>query len=175
MTPSRLASLLLLAACSAPSTRIAEPPANEVPAESPGDHVSLASIRRTPCFGWCPAYEVTVYRDGTVDYTGTAYVKTTGHATRVMSPAELSELEQLFTSNGYMQLADKYTTMSETDMPSVTTSYRPRGGLEKSIDHYLGDGHAPPVLQTVEEGIDRILKIELWIGTDAERRALSHH
>jgi putative transposase len=31
-------------------------------------HELLASIKRTACFGSCPAYELRVYRDGTVEY-----------------------------------------------------------------------------------------------------------
>jgi len=132
-------------------------------------HELLASIERTTCYGWCPGYKVRVFRDGMVEYEGEAYVKTLGKATGHLSPEELETLDQLFRKSGYLGLDDSYDE-DATDMPTIYTSYSP-GGCKKSIRHYgLG---APKALDEIEHSIDRIIRIEQWIGTADERKKSS--
>jgi hypothetical protein len=139
-----------------------------------GAHELLASIERTACFGWCPIYKLTVYRDGSVEYDGEDFVKTKGKAEGHLAPEQLSALDELFQQRDYFGLHDEYNDYSVTDMPSVNTSYS-SGGKTKKIAHYLGDSHAPKELGEIEEGIDRIVKIEQWIGTEQERENLANH
>ena len=169
----RAALLVLVAACSAAPAKRTDPPSNTGGAIAP--HAPLATIARTACFGWCPVYKLTVYRDGTVEYEGEQYVKTQGKATGHLAPDRVAQLDQLFTSHGYLGLADKYEDYSVTDMPSVLTSYTPAGGATKTVSHYLGDGHAPKALGEVEDGIDKIVGVEQWIGTEDEREKLANH
>jgi hypothetical protein len=138
-----------------------------------GAHEPMATIERTECLGWCPVYKLTVYRDGAVEYEGERYVKTKGKATGSLGAGKLSALDALFQQHGYLALADKYTDYEVTDAPSVTTSYS-RDGHTKRIEHYLGDGKAPKELGEVEEGIDRIVGVEQWIGTEQEREKMAH-
>ena len=58
-----------------------------------------------------------------------------------------------------------------TDQPAATTSYHAGDGA-KTIRHYYGDTHAPQALRDVEDGIDRIVHTERWIGTRDERDKL---
>jgi hypothetical protein len=161
-----------LAACG--GSHPAPPPISNSGGTPGGGHEPLASIERTACFGWCPIYKLTVYRDGSIEYEGEDYVKIKGKATGRIGADQLSALDDLFQKNGYLALHDKYTDYSVTDMPSVNTSYS-SGGQTKRIEHYLGDEHAPKELGAVEEGIDRIVHVEQWIGTEDEREKLSRH
>lgn len=157
-----------LVACAA--CRVASPSNNgNAPA---GRHEPLATLERTACFGFCPIYKVTIFRDGVVEYEGERFVKTLGPATGRLSVRELAELRRLFQRNGYLQLASSFEKQDVTDLPSAFTSYSPRPGQTKTIRHYLGDRRAPESLTRVEEGIDRIVNIEQWIGTPEERQNL---
>jgi hypothetical protein len=109
-----------------------------------------------------------VYRDGVVDYAGEAFVKHKGAMTGHVGPDVIAAIDQLFHDAHYFELADAYTHEDATDSPTVTTSYRD-GGRVKTIPHYYGDMHAPEVLATVEDGLDRLVHVEQWIGTDKER------
>ena len=165
----RLARALVLVAAACGGT---PPPApisnNQHPTAAP--HEPMATIERTACFGWCPVYKVTVYRDGAVEYDGGNFVRTTGHATGTLKPDRLAALDELFRSHHYLDLRNSYDEYRMTDMPSVFTSYTPQGQTAKRVKHYLGDDSAPRDLTEVEDGIDRIIDIEQWIGTDDERR-----
>jgi Domain of unknown function (DUF6438) len=160
-------ALLLVAACGSS----APPPAplSNTGKELVPRHEPLATIERTPCYGRCPIYKVTIFRDGVVEYEGKRFVKTRGQATGHISPEQLTALDQLFQQHGYLALKDSYEEYDMTDMPSVYTSYSPAPGQTKSIKHYHGDQSAPEELVEVEAGIDRIIHIEQWIGTRDER------
>lgn len=139
-----------------------------------GPHEVIATLERTACFGSCPIYKVTVYRDGTVEYHGEQFVKVHGDASGQIGPADVTQLEQLFTDAHYFDLKDAYTDYDVTDNPSAKTSYS-AGGKTKTIDHYYGDRDAPGVLATIEDGIDHIVHIEQWIGTEDERAKNSYY
>ena len=132
-------------------------------------HEVMATIARTGCYGWCPSYTVTIYRDGVVEYHGDSFVKQKGDHKGRLDPSEIAKLDALFAQAHYVQLKDSYTEYNVTDMPSVSTSYRPEGGPLKKIDHYLGDSSPPEGLGEVEDGLDAAVHIDQWIGTKAER------
>ena len=156
-------ALVVVSACSQPPT---PPVVANHPAQSRAPHDLLATIERQECYGWCPIYKVSVYRDGAVEYHGESFVKVKGDARTELTDAQLGELERAFEAAHYMSLADTYTHEDATDAPTVITSYR-----IKHIAHYHGDDHAPPELGKLEREIDRIVGIERWIGTAAERDA----
>jgi Domain of unknown function (DUF6438) len=160
---------LLVMACGAASH--AAPPPDD-PAGPAARHEPLVTLERTPCFGFCPVYKVTIFRDGIVEYEGKRFVKVQGRATGRLSASQLAELRALFARNGYLQLASSYQKQQATDLPSAFTSYSPASGRTKSVKHYLGDFSAPEALTRVEEGIDRSVHIEQWIGTPEERQHL---
>lgn len=163
------AALLFLVACGGGQTSSL---ANDGTEKTDDRHTTMAAIERTGCLGWCPRYKVTVFRDGGVAYEGEEFVKTKGPATGQLTPAQLAELDRLFTSSGFMQMKSEYLHVSATDSPSVVISYRPRGSsLMKTIDHYLGDDNAPHELRVIEDTFDKIVS-EPFIGTEAERDQL---
>ena|ERR1700759_5287796 len=161
---------LIALACGIACTRIPPPPNDGY--SPPGRRDPLATLERTPCFGTCPVYQVTIFRDGTVEYVGERFVKIQGRATGQLGAAELAQLRRLFERNDYLQLRDSYERQDVTDQPSAYTSYSPVPGRTKSVRHYLGDRSAPRRLYRVEEGIDQIVNIEQWIGTPEERQNL---
>lgn len=187
--------LLVVAACDAgaksPSPQVQPPPAPVKPPVPPPtppvpvapplpvtpvapvthEHVLLASLERGVCYGTCPAYKLTVYRDGKVEYVGKDFVKKIGKASGTLTDAQLAALDKLFLDAKYTsEYKAAYTSYDVTDNPSANTSYQPVGATKpKSVAHYYGDTHAPASLTEIESKFDDIVKIERWIGTRAER------
>jgi hypothetical protein len=160
-----LALLCIVAACGKPLCPVEHP--------TYGAHVLLASLRRTACLGQCPVYTVTIFRDGLVEYEGESFVKAAGKVSAQLDRAQLVAIDELFARNGYLVLGDAYDDHGVMDFPWAYTSYRPSGCSTKSIAHYYGDPDAPRALVVIEDGLDRIVDIEQWIGTDDERRAMA--
>jgi hypothetical protein len=166
-----LALVAGLAGAACASTPPPEPLSNVSPAPV-HDHAPLATLERTDCFGTCPVYKVTVFRDGTIEYLGTRYVKVTGKALGQLTETQVDRLEDLFLKYQYLQLKTRYHGSHVTDMPSVNTSYTPAGGTAKVVQHYLGAEDVPVALNRIERTIDKLVHVERWIGTEAEREQL---
>ncbi len=172
---SRLALVLLVAACDAGAppakpTVVAAAPAK--PPAPPPPHTVLASIHREACYGRCPIYSLVIYRDGAAEYDGERFVKTVGHVTGHVTLDQVAALDKLFTSHGYLGLKDAYVSYDMTDSSSAETSYHPAEGKPKTIAHYHGDTSAPAILDEIEDGFDQVVKSDQWIGTKAEREQL---
>jgi hypothetical protein len=147
------------------------PPTTALP-----QHVMLASIDRGACYGTCPIYKLTVYRDGKVEYVGEDYVKMKGKVAGTVTAEQLAALDKLFTDAHYLAYKDAYDHEDATDAPSALTAYVPLGAsTTKFVRHYYGDMHAPESLTKLEEDFDTIVKSERWIGTEAERDKLTGH
>jgi hypothetical protein len=140
------------------------PPVIKLPPPKPHPHEVLATLQRTACYGRCPIYVVTVYRDGAVEFVGEEYVKTKGNATGHITLAQVDAIEDLFVNNHYTTLRDSYEELQVTDMPSAKSSYRSLDGHVKRVGHYHGDRDAPPILATIEEGLDTLVNIDQWVG-----------
>jgi Domain of unknown function (DUF6438) len=154
----------------APTTAPAKPPVITPPPPKPHPHEVLATLQRTACYGTCPIYTMTVYRDGVVEYDGVEYVKTKGKATGRITLAQVDAIDTLFVDNHYTSLHDAYEKVEVTDTPSTNTSYRALDGHVKHIGHYHGDRDAPAILSTIENGLDELVGIEQWIGTRGQRQ-----
>jgi hypothetical protein len=171
--------LAILAGCDAGAKPAPPPPhlvvaAMPPPPVAPPRHVLLASIDRSPCYGTCPVYTVTVYRDGKVEYVGTDYVKTKGKAAGTITADQVAALDKLFTDDHYLAYKDSYEHVDMTDTSSARTSYLPLGATTpKVVGHYYGDTSAPESLTKLERGFDTIVNTESWVGTRAERARLS--
>lgn len=138
------------------------------------EHVLLASIHRGACYGTCPIYTLAVYRDGTVEYEGRAYVKTKGKAAGTVTDDQMAALDKLFTEDHYLAYNSQYTSADVSDEASASTAYRPLGASEtKTVDHYDGDTRAPASLTKLEDRFDEIVQSQRWIGTSAELDKLS--
>lgn len=154
----------------APPTAPKKPPVITLPTPQPHPHEVLATLQRMPCYGACPVYTMTVYRDGLVEYDGVRYVKTKGKATGRITLAQVDAIDTLFVDNHYTTLDDSYEQVEITDAASANTSYRALDGHVKHIGHYHGDRHAPAILSTIEDSFDELVGIEQWIGTPAQRQ-----
>lgn len=172
-----IALVVAAAACNTSSPRAEHTPVDQQANKAVApvcDHEPIASLERTSCYGWCPVYKVTVFSDGIVEYQGEHYVKTKGRAVGHLDPKELAALHDLFQRNGYRSLKGSYEEYYVSDNPSAYTLYSLADGTMKPVRHYFGDQSAPKALLDIEQGIDQIVHIEQWIGTESERRA-SHY
>ena len=162
MTRSVALFISCLVAC---APRKAASPAAENSANAAQPAITL---ERTPCFGSCPVYIISVSPSGLVSFEGKAHVSqlgaATGHIPRQRVDSLLVELEQA----GYLGFASRYA-LSEpacgryvTDLPSAISSATIRGQT-KRIEHDHGCGGAPGALAVLEKRIDEVLGSDRWI------------
>lgn len=131
----------------------------------------LASLERTICYGTCPAYRVSVFTDGRVEWEGHHFVKVHGPATKKVTRAQLAALERAFKDNNFLNLGDGFDCSEWTDHPSAQLSFSD-GTTTKSINHYHGCRSKEGVdrLTALEKRFDEIVGTAQWIGRRDERR-----
>ncbi|MFC1894066.1 DUF6438 domain-containing protein [Chloroflexota bacterium] len=122
----------------------------------------VITLERTPCYGFCPVYKLTIGGDGTVVYEGKDFVSIRNREETTISRDEIDQLVKEFKRIDYFSLNDEYTERTITDAPSVITSIT-LDGKTKTIEHYHGDFSAPEELTELEDKIDEIVNSEKWI------------
>src|SRR5437879_952469 len=86
------------------------------------------SLARTTCYGTCPAYTVTIFSDGRVDYEGKRFVKTKGKRTKRLDANAIRKLTDEIERVNYFGLRDGYASTEDgcptrwTDNPAAITS-----------------------------------------------------
>ena len=107
-----------LTACAARAPRA---PAQE-PSDAPGPAPAI-SLERTPCFGTCPVYTVSVSPAGQVTFQGRAHVRLLGTATGQIPPRRVDSLLVELEKAGYFRFASRYAASEAacgryvTDLP----------------------------------------------------------
>jgi hypothetical protein len=133
------------------------------------------------CFGWCPAYTLTIRADGTVKFTPTgAYAyrgdgavpsfPLTGVITADQLRVLIAEFEKIkfYSLRNHYGRAEKFKSgpscpSFSTDSPSADVSIV-KNGKRKTVGHYLGCEGAKILddLVALENKIDEIANTEQW-------------
>jgi hypothetical protein len=170
--PRRFPALFLvwgLAGCAPRPPAPASPPESAVQSSTASADSAVLTLERTPCFGTCPVYRVTVTAAGIVRFEGKSHVSHPGSAVGQVPKARLDSLLAELDAGGYFGFEEAYVMGSPacgnaaTDLPTVTTSVR-LDGRTKRIEHYRGCSAAPQALSQLEERIDEVLDTGRWTG-----------
>ncbi|HJR15264.1 MAG TPA: DUF6438 domain-containing protein [Gemmatimonadales bacterium] len=152
------------------ASRPAAPPSAEgTPTVSAAAAGQVVTLYRSPCYGGCPVYSLSVTADGLVSYEGSAGVRHRGSATARMPAARVSALLAELEAAGYFGFANRYRPSEPVcgryvpDAPTVITSAR-LGTRIKRIEHDYGCGAAPMALRVLESRIDVVLGSGRWTG-----------
>jgi hypothetical protein len=132
--------------------------------------IEKLTLRRTPCSGACPVYEVTVRGTGEVSYFGEAHVAKMGAHSWKVSGRRLERLAEAFVRARYSRLEDRYASREFAGAPTCLTSVEYEDGSAKGVEHYHGDPAAPDALTDLEDEIDRILGVERYTEPDPPER-----
>ena len=168
----RVAVLLIGVVAAACSPRPRAAGGTPTPYGEPGAATAeppVVTLERTPCFGTCPVYQVSISRSGTVRFVGKHHVTQQGEATAESPAARVDSLLDELEAGGYFGFADAYVMNSPacgqyaTDSPTVITSAS-AGGRSKTIRHDYGCDAAPEELGRLERRIDEVAGTARWIG-----------
>lgn len=119
-------------------------------------------LERTPCFGFCPDYTVTIRGDGAVTFEGRRFVNARGVHTATIAPAEVERLLAHFDAIGFETLRSAYRA-NVTDLPTTTITLT-RNGRTKSVLDYGGTGAGmPESVRELQQEIDRVAGTGRWV------------
>ncbi len=123
---------------------------------SNGGESPVLSIQHDACFGSCPVYNVAIFADGTVVYSGIANVTNMGVKTFKVEASSVEGVVQKAKALGYFDWQESYEKRVMTDQSTVTSSIRSED-QSKQIVRYNGDPNAPVGLVWIEESIDQLV------------------
>lgn len=129
----------------------------------------VITLERTPCFGTCPVYRVSLRRDGTVEFVGERFVTQEGRVTAAITPGAVDSLVAELEAGGYFGFAERYLHgepacgLYATDSPTVITRVT-SSGRSREIRHDYGCSGAPPALGRLERRIDEVAGVSRWTG-----------
>jgi hypothetical protein len=90
---------------------------------APNDTVLV--FQRTPCYGTCPSYTATIFRNGRVVYSGDRFVPLTGQHTLSLAPNAVTAMLDEARRIDFNELAPSYTG-KVSDLPAtIITVYQP--------------------------------------------------
>ena len=123
-------------------------------------------LERTPCFGTCPVYTLTVLSSGRVEFSGENHVKVKGLQTGQISPEDFGRLVKKIDEIDFFNLRNRYdgknpdgTGVTVTDLPTRKTSVT-RDGETKTVENYF---RGPAGLSELEDLIDELTQSAKWI------------
>ena len=121
------------------------------------DTALFMRLQRTPCFGTCPVYVITVRQDGGAVYQGGAHAAREGRFTGRLELAQRTALLRRAQELGFFTLEDRYDG-EVTDLPSTIITVV-AGGRRKQV---LGRVGFPPAFKHFRSYADSLFEQVEW-------------
>lgn len=112
----------------------------------------LFKIEKTPCFGDCPVFKVSINETGKVTYKGIENVLAIGVQEFQLSDKEFNTLKEKLEKNNFSSFQKKYDNPKIMDLPSTFISYN-----GEQIEVRLWSDEVPTELIDVKEYVEGIL------------------
>jgi hypothetical protein len=138
------------------------------PVETPAaEGPVMITLTRSMCYGFCPAYRVTISSDGEVTYVGERFVHAVGERRGTIPRADVERLLRRFDEARFDQLRDSYRA-EVTDLPTTTITLE-RNGRSKTVVDYGGlSAGMPRAVRDLQDEIDRVANTGQWVLRNGE-------
>ena len=128
------------------------------PSQISSESTPLIFMKRTPCYGECPQYEIVIYESGLIEYNGILFVQNIGCFKSKIDNKKIKSLKLLLDRIQFFDLDEAYISKI-TDIPSVI--------IEVSINekkHRVTDRlNAPKKLKNLYKELDLIVdSVKTW-------------
>ena len=122
------------------------------------DKKPLVKMRKTPCFGRCPYFEVSIYDDGLVVYDGMKFVEKIGKYSSFINKKKVALIEDYIRRADFFSFEKEYDARV-TDLPSVIIEVNYQNKNHKVKGRY----RIPEKFKMFTKFIDNLLlEIDSW-------------
>jgi len=120
----------------------------------------LFTLKKTGCYGTCPAYDVKLFSDGHIIYNGVEDVPRLGKFESRIDPIRINEIFKQADAHRFFELAEFYPLNEKmiNELPSTTTFFK-KGSIEKTITN---NHDSPIVLRSFEKYLENWLETISW-------------
>lgn len=123
-------------------------------------------LQRTACFGRCPIYTLSFYKDGTVIYKGEKWVEKEGLYKGRVSESNLNNIIRKAKEIGFYEMDNQYDSEYVTDLPSTITTLKGESGFKVVANRYEG----PELLYELEKLIDEVADSIEWEKIESKEK-----
>tara|TARA_R110002073_G_scaffold8207_1_gene45627 strand:+ start:73638 stop:74132 length:495 start_codon:yes stop_codon:yes gene_type:complete len=85
---------------------------------------TLVKLKRNPCSGDCPVFEVTITKDHILMYNGIQYTNSTGIHTVKLSSKQYTKLLAILTASNFSELKSEYADSGTKDFAETVITYK---------------------------------------------------
>ncbi|HNR08536.1 MAG TPA: DUF6438 domain-containing protein [Saprospiraceae bacterium] len=117
----------------------------------------LIEMDKSPCFGLCPVYRLTVYRDGLMKMDAKQNMKISGLHTLQLNKADIASLRSKLEKMGLEKYQEEYRE-PVADAPSTELRYYIDGKPKRIFTNFI----FPAPLQKITEELDQWAMGENW-------------
>lgn len=122
-----------------------------------GNKPFTITLERTPCFGTCPVYTVTLDSDGKLTFIGKDFANPKGQYETYIPLDEVQKIRAALVSINFLNLQDSYDNVYISDLPSAITTLNVNGKVVKTVTNRY---NPPPQLVKFELMIDNLWRSE---------------
>jgi len=123
----------------------------------------FAIYQRTPCFGMCPSFNLTIYKSGYGVYEGKNFVNRIGFYHTSFLLTDLEKIERTAESIAYFSFDDVFDNPHVTDLPTVITGIWKNGEMKIITARYQQPKELNILYQVFEDLIDNAI----WAPSDS--------
>ena len=135
-------------------------------AHDPPNEDASVTLRRSVCFGACPAYTVTLHTDGSATFDGDRFVAVMGHRDYRVDPAAVQKLVADFKAAHFFELKNEYRG-NVSDLPTVRLTLT-IGDKTKTVIDYAGEMVGmPKAVRKLELEVDEVGQTEQFVRKPA--------
>jgi len=113
---------------------------------------------KTPCFGTCPQFVMTIRSDGFASYRGKRFVEMEGSWRGEWNQKQIEEVLLKAQEIGFLDMEDSYDNHLVTDLPSTTAVLTVNSQTKSVLNRYEG----PKELAQLYEVLDKIIEDVKW-------------
>jgi len=124
--------------------------------------IQKLALRRGPCYGNCPVYEVIASADGTVKWRGGFFVTVAGVASWSIDASRIAEIERALQQAEFRGAEDSYPM--PTDSPVCEVSVTFEDGCSKAVKFCQRAFRATKKLDELVDRVDVLLGTHAYIG-----------
>ena len=95
--------------------------------------IPLVELYKSPCYGTCPNYKMTVYKNGKIKYNGLRFTDMQGLHERKITPPEVADLTRMLERANLWEYNDEYNN-GIADAQMTRIKYYDEDGRSKTIE-----------------------------------------
>lgn len=120
----------------------------------------LLTFQKTACFGFCPVFEFSLYRNGVCHYEGKQFTPLQGTFYDLMDEEEWMKIKMKSDSVGFFGLEDNYPVDEKQvimDLPKTVTTMYSNGRFKKVTNSHSAPQALKELETLIQQVIDRIV------------------